>query len=128
MVNSMPKQILIVDDIKEVRDVVQLILTRKGYSTLTAQNGAECLEILNKQQVDLIILDIIMPEIDGWEVLRRLKSQGKTAAIPVVLLTSKSQSIDQMLGLNVFGVSDYLTKPFTQKDLLERISKILGVS
>jgi CheY-like chemotaxis protein len=122
----MSKQILIVDDQKEVLDVVQFILGLKGYSTLTAKNGAECLEILNKQRVDLILLDIMMPEIDGWEVLRQLKSRGKAGAIPVMILTSKLQSIDKMLGLNVFGASDYLTKPFTREDLLEKIFKVIG--
>jgi DNA-binding response OmpR family regulator len=124
----MLEQILIVDDTQEVLDIVQLILDMKGYSTLTAKSGAECLEILNKQHVDLILLDIIMPEIDGWEVLRQLKIQGETGAIPIVILSAKTQSIDKMLGLKVFGASDYLTKPFTTDDLLEKISKVLGES
>ncbi|MBM3240636.1 response regulator [Candidatus Poribacteria bacterium] len=94
----MSQQILIVDDKKEILDVIQFILDLKGYSTLIAKNGAECLEILTKQRVDLIILDIMMPEMNGWEVLRQLKSQGKIGAVPVVILTSKSQSIDQLLG------------------------------
>jgi len=123
----MPKQILIVDDTQEVLDVVQFILGLKGYSTLIAKNGAECLEILNKQEVDLIILDIMMPEMDGWEVLRQLRGQGKIGAIPIVILTSKFQSIDKMLGLKIFGASDYLTKPFTTEGLLEKISLALGV-
>lgn len=124
----MTKQILIVDDEQEVLDVVQLILELKGYSTLTAKSGSRCLETLDQQQVDLILLDIMMPEVDGWEVLRQLKSRGKAGAIPVVILTAKTQSIDKMLGLKVFGVNDYVTKPFAKRDLLERIARVLGES
>jgi len=122
----MPKQILIVDDEPVLLDAIRLILNLRGYATLTARSGAECLEILACQPVELLSLDVMMPEMDGWEVLRQLKSQGKTDAIPVMLLTAKSQPIDKMLGLKVFGVKDYVTKPFAKNDLLERIERILG--
>ena len=80
---------------------------------------------MDQQQVDLILLDIMMPEMDGWEVLRQLKSRGKAGVIPVVILTAKTQSIDKMLGLKVFGVNDYVTKPFAKQDLLERIAQTI---
>ena len=122
----MAKQILIVDDEQEVLDAIRLILNVKGYSTVTAKDGSECLALLETHQVDLILLDIMMPEIDGWEVLRQLKNQGKAEKIPVIILTAKAQSIDKMLGLKVFGVSDYVTKPFAKQDLFERVAKALG--
>jgi DNA-binding response OmpR family regulator len=122
----MSKQILVVDDEQELRRVIQLILNTDGYETLTARGGAECLQILAQQSVDLIILDLMMPEVDGWEVLRQLRSQGKADVIPVILLTAKDQPIDKMLGLTVFGVRDYVTKPFDKNDLLERVANALG--
>jgi DNA-binding response OmpR family regulator len=122
----MPKRILIVDNEQEVLDLIQLILNVNGYETVTAGGGAECLNALAEQTVDLVILDIMMPEVDGWEVLRQLKSQGKADAIPVMLLTAKAQPIDRMLGLNVFGVREYVTKPFNLNDFLERVAQILG--
>ena len=122
----MPKRILVVDDEQPLLHAIQLILNRHGYETLTACGGAECLEVLAQQAVDLVILDIMMPEVDGWEVLRQLKSQGEADAIPVILLTAKAQSIDRLLGLEVFGVREYVTKPFARNDLLEKVAKILG--
>ena len=121
----MPKRILIVEDEPELRRAIQLILDLDGYDTLTARGGAEGLEMLDQQPVDLLILDLMMPGVDGWEVLRQLKAQGKIEIIPVILLTAKDQPIDKMLGLKVFGVKDYVTKPFERKDFLERVGKAL---
>jgi len=122
----MPKRILVVDDEQVLRHAIQLILHLDGYETLAARGGAECLQVLGQQQVDLVLLDLMMPGVDGWEVLRQLKSQGQAAAIPVMLLTAKDQPIDKMLGLKVFGVTDYVTKPFAKSDLLDRVAKALG--
>ena len=121
----MSKRILIADDEPDLRRAIQLILSLDGYDTLTARGGAECLQVLAEQPVDLLVLDLMMPEGDGWEVLRQLKSQGETAVIPVILLTAKDQPIDKMLGLKVFGVRDYITKPFDKENLLERVAKAL---
>jgi DNA-binding response OmpR family regulator len=121
----MPKRILIVEDEPELRRAIQLILDLDGYDTLTARGGAEGLQMLDQQPVDLLILDLMMPGVDGWEVLRQLKGQGKIEIIPVILLTAKDQPIDKMLGLKVFGVKDYVTKPFERKDFLERVGKAL---
>ena len=122
----MPKRILIIDDEPQLRKVIQLILDLEGYKTLTANGGAEGLQVLARQPVDLVILDLVMPEVDGWEVLRQLKSQGKADATPVMLLTGKDQPIDKMLGWKVFGVTDYITKPFDKSDFLERVAQALG--
>ncbi len=122
----MSKRILVVDDEQELRRVIQLILDLDGYETLTARGGAECLQVLAQQTVDLVVLDLMMPAVDGWEVLRQLKRQGKAEAIPVMLLTAKDQPIDKMLGLKVFGVRDYITKPFAKSDLLDRVARALG--
>ena len=122
----MPKRILVVDDEPQLRHVIQLILDLEGYETLNARGGAEGLRVLAQQPVDLVVLDLLMPEVDGWEVLRQLKSQGRADAIPVILLTAKDQPIDKMLGWKVFGVTDYVTKPFDKSDFLERVAKALG--
>ncbi len=122
----MPHKILIVDDEPNLLNVVQLMLKLAGYETFTARDGVECLEVLNQQPVDLIILDVMMPEMDGWEVLRQMNRLGLANRIPVMLLTAKVQPIDKVLALKVFGVRVYVTKPFEKADLLRRVAEILG--
>jgi DNA-binding response OmpR family regulator len=122
----MTKKILVIDDEPDLLDIVRLMLKQDGYEILTARDGADGLEILAQQPVDLIILDIMMPAVDGWEVLRQLTHQDKTNSIPVILLTAKAQPIDKMLGLKVFGVREYITKPFEMKDLQQKVANILG--
>lgn len=122
----MSKKILVVDDEPKILELIESILENtKRYSTISAQSGLECLGILDKQHVDLVILDIIMPQMDGWEVLRKLEKSKKKNKIPVVILTAKSHSIDKILALKVFGVKDFITKPFRVETFLKRISEVL---
>ena len=124
----MARRILVVDDESEVLDAVALVLGLNGYEVVSARDGTECLSLLDREAVDLVLLDIMMPEKDGWEVLRELKQRDPARTPPVIILTAKAESIDKMLGLRVFGVQDYVTKPFAKQDLLDRVAKALDRS
>jgi len=119
------KQILCVDDENEMIDLIRLILTRRGFEVIGAVNGASALEIIHEIKPDLILLDLMMPEMDGWEVYQQLKSDESTQNIPVIVVTAKAQSIDRVLGLHIAKVDDYITKPFSPQKLLDSIESIL---
>jgi len=119
------KTIMVVDDNPDIITIVRTILEGKGYSVLSATSGAELLNMLKTQKPDLIILDIMMPEMDGLEVLSRLKGLTETASIPVILLTAKVQYED-VLGGYKLGADYYITKPFTSTQLVNGINLLLG--
>lgn len=118
------KRILVVDDEKDLVDLITYNLGRNGYDFLTANDGNEALEIAQREQPDLIILDIMLPGIDGNEVARRLRAEPRTASIPIVMLTAKSEETDVVVGLTL-GADDYITKPFSMKILLARLKTVL---
>jgi CheY-like chemotaxis protein len=119
------KTIMVVDDNPDIITIVRTILEGKGYSVLSATSGPELLNMLKTQKPDLIILDIMMPEMDGLEVLSRLKGLTETATIPVILLTAKVQYED-VLGGYKLGADYYITKPFTSTQLVNGINLLLG--
>ena len=121
----MPNKIMVVDDEPDVVDLVKLVLESDGFEVYTAYSGKEALEKIGKVVPDLVLLDIMMPQMDGWEVYSRIRANPKTKDIPVAMLTAKSQSIDKMIGLHVVKVDDYITKPFGRSELLERVKRIL---
>jgi DNA-binding response OmpR family regulator len=121
----MPKKILVIEDDESVRLVVSLSLEKEGYKVESAAGGEEALEKVIDYSPDLIILDIMMPEMDGWEVLRLLKSNPLTVNIPICILTAKSEIRDMMYATQK-GASDYITKPFTSKELSTRVALLLG--
>lgn len=114
-------KILAVDDNDSIRELLMLQLTRHGYEVLTAADGAEALE--KAPQAEFILLDLMLPKIDGYEVCRRLKSDEKTKDIPIIMLTAKTEEIDTVLGLEL-GADDYLAKPFSMRELLARIKAV----
>ena len=118
------KRILVVDDEKDLVDLITYNLQRNGYDFLAAHNGNEALEIAQNEQPDLIILDLMLPGIDGTEVARRLKGDARTAQIPIIMLTAKSEETDVVVGLTL-GADDYVTKPFSVKILLARLNTVL---
>ncbi len=118
-------KIMVVDDEPDLLEVVKLILESDGYQVVTANSGQEALDLIEKEMPDLVLLDIIMPRMDGWEVFSRIKSNSKTHDIPVIMLTAKDQRIDKLIGLHVVRVDDYITKPFGRAELLERIKRVL---
>ena len=122
----MGARILCIEDEPEMVELIRLILSRAGYEVLGAENGATGLEILEEEDVDLILLDLMMPGMDGWEVYQRLKANERTRDIPVIIVTAKAQRIDRVLGLYIVGVDDYITKPFSPKELLKSVENILA--
>ena len=109
--------ILICDDEKDIVSALEIYLRAEGYDTLAAYNGREALDILRNREVQLVLLDIMMPELDGISVLTCIRQESN---IPVILLTAKSEDTDKVLGLNV-GADDYITKPFNPVELLARV-------
>ncbi len=118
--------ILSVDDEPDVTGLVKFHLTKAGYEVVTAACGREALEIVRTRPPDLIILDLMLPDIDGFGVCEILRRQANTAAIPVVLLTAWATSDARHLGLEL-GALDYLTKPFSPKELVERVRRLLDL-
>lgn len=123
---SKKKRILCIEDEAEMIDLTRLVLEREGFEVLGAVGGSEGLEIVYREKPDLVLLDLMMPDIDGWEVYRRMKANGDSAQIPVIVVTAKAQSIDKVLGLQVAKVDDYITKPFGPQELLDSINRILN--
>ena len=119
------RTVMVVDDNPDIITIVKTILEGKGYSVLSASSGQELLNLLIDKKPDLIILDIMMPEMDGLEVLGRLKGITETASIPVILLTAKVQYED-VLGGYKLGADYYITKPFTSTQLVNGINLLLG--
>jgi two-component system, OmpR family, alkaline phosphatase synthesis response regulator PhoP len=119
----MAKRILAVDDEKNIRRLVEVNLVRAGYQVETACDGREALERVAAQRPDMVVLDVMMPYLDGFEVLRHLKADPGTAEIPVIMLTAKAQDADIMRGWTG-GCDTYLTKPFNPAELLTFVKRI----
>ena len=121
----MKPRILVVDDEPEAVELIEFNLKQSGYTVSTAGDGAEALKKARSQPPDLIVLDVMLPEMDGFEICKTLRLDGATAKIPIIMLTAKAAEIDRVLGLEL-GADDYLTKPFSTRELLLRIKKILA--
>ncbi|MBI2359388.1 MAG: response regulator [Deltaproteobacteria bacterium] len=119
------KTIMVVDDNPDIVTIVKTILEGRGYSVQCAYSGLEVFNLLGEQKPDLIILDIMLPQMDGLEVLTKLKGASETATIPVILLTAKVQYED-VLGGYKLGADYYITKPFTSTQLINGINLLLG--
>ena len=113
----MSKKVLVVDDEEVIRRFLRIYLTKWGYEVKEAVDGVEVLEQLGCEGFDLLILDVLMPNKDGWQVLKEVKSNPKTKDIPVIVLTAKNEDSDMFKGYEL-GASYYLTKPFTKTQLL----------
>ncbi len=124
-VNKMIKKIMVVDDEPDTVDLVKLVLETEGFEVMTAFSGSECLKKLAIEKPDAVLLDIMMPEMDGWEIFKRIREIYED--LPVAMLTVRNQDIDKMLGLHVLKADDYITKPFGRKELVERVKKLVKV-
>lgn len=120
----MKEKILIVEDDKNISKLVKYNLEKAGFDCYTALTGEEALEVLSKFSIDLIILDIMLPEIDGFELCRMIKQETKLKNIPVVMLTAKGEEVDRVVGLEL-GADDYIVKPFSPRELVLRVKAIL---
>jgi CheY-like chemotaxis protein len=115
-----------IEDEPEMIDLVRLILARKRYEVIGADGGREGLEAVRKHLPDVVLLDLMMPDMDGWDVYHQLKADENTRAIPVIVITAKAQNIDKVLALNIAKVDAYICKPFTPQELIESLGKVLG--
>jgi DNA-binding response OmpR family regulator len=120
-------RVVCIEDEPEMIDLVRLILGRRGFAVVGANGGVEGLEAVRRERPNLILLDLMMPDMDGWEVYQRIKADEELRQIPVIVVTAKAQSIDKVLGLHIAKVDDYITKPFGPQELLESVEKILGL-
>ena len=120
------KHILCIEDEPEMIDLIRLILGRRGFEVDGAAGGKEGLEKIRDKTPDLVLLDLMMPDMDGWEVYQQMKADEKTKDIPVIVVTAKAQSIDKVLGLHIAKVDDYISKPFSPQDLLNSVDKVFG--
>ena len=118
-------RILVVDDEIYIVHILDFSLGMEGYEVITALDGEAALEKLKTERPDLIVLDIMMPKLDGYEVCKVIKANPDTAHIPVILLSAKGRNVDQKMGFDV-GADDYITKPFSPRKLVERINQLLG--
>lgn len=109
-------------------DLIQLILGRRGFEVKGAVGGREGLLAIERDPPDLVLLDLMMPDVDGWEVFRQIKAKAELKDIPVIIVTAKAQGIDRVLGLHIAGVDDYIAKPFGPKELAESVERVLGLT
>ncbi len=116
--------ILVIEDEKNILELVKYNLEQEGYRVLTANRGDLGLDLAMKQNPDLLILDLMLPEISGIEICKTLKQNTKTTFIPIIMLTAKSQEADRILGLEL-GADDYVTKPFSPRELIARVKAVL---
>ena len=121
----MSKKILVVDDEAELSKAIIIRLKTLGYEVISAQDGQEGLEKAKNENPDLIVLDILMPKMDGYEVCRMLKFDEKYKSIPIIMLTARAKDIDKVMGKKV-GADDYITKPFETEELIDKIKKHLA--
>jgi two-component system, OmpR family, response regulator VicR len=119
------RKVVCVEDELEMIELVKLILSRHNFEVTGAVGGQEGLEKIAEIQPDLVLLDLMMPEVDGWEVYQRMKASETMRDIPVIVVTAKAQSIDRVLGLQIARVDDYITKPFGPQELLESVERVL---
>jgi DNA-binding response OmpR family regulator len=113
--------ILVVDDEPSIREVVSIYLERAGYHVVVADDGQAALEALERQPPDLVVLDLMLPEVDGLEITRRLRAEGDT---PIIMLTARREETDRILGLEM-GADDYVVKPFSPRELVSRVKAVL---
>ncbi|MBI2141342.1 response regulator [Candidatus Woesearchaeota archaeon] len=118
------KKILVVDDEPNILKLVSFILKSNGYEAIEASSGSECLEKLKNEKPGLIILDVMMPGMDGFEAAKKIRANAATRAIPILMLSSKAQFEDKMKGIDS-GAMDYVTKPFDKQELLEKVEECL---
>jgi len=120
------KKVVCIEDELEMIELVKLILGRNKFDVTGAVGGHEGLEKISEIKPDLVLLDLMMPEMDGWEVYQKMKASDDMRDIPVIVVTAKAQSIDRVLGLHIARVDDYITKPFGPQELLDSVERVIN--
>ena len=123
--NNQDKHIVVIEDDPEMIELVKLILAKDGFKVTGAGNGREGLETIQEVGPQVVLLDLMMPDMDGWEVYQSMKANDAMKNIPVIIITAKAQSIDKVLGLHIAKVDDYITKPFSPTELLNSVRKVM---
>lgn len=119
----MSKKILVIEDEKDIQELLQLYLKREGYDVQIAKDGATGLRKASKERCDLVLLDLLLPQMDGLEICRNLRSRPETSQIPIIMITAKAEESDRIVGLEM-GADDYITKPFSPREVLARVKAI----
>ena len=114
-------KVLIADDDSNISELIKVYFEKDGFSTVTAQNGKEAVELFKSEAPSIVILDVMMPEMDGWQVCREIR---RVSNIPIIMLTAKGETFDKVLGLEL-GADDYIVKPFDPKELIARVKAVL---
>jgi two-component system response regulator VicR len=120
------KRVIYIEDDPEMIELIHLILQQHHFTVKGALSGDEGLAMIRRESPDLILLDLMMPNMDGWEVYQQLKTDSKTRNIPVIIITARAQPIDRVLGLHIVKVDDYISKPFKPQELLDSIERVLN--
>jgi two-component system response regulator VicR len=120
------EKILCIEDEPQMIDLIRLILETRGYQVLGAEGGQKGLELMRKERPDLILLDLMMPEMDGGDVFHHMKEEVELRGLPVIVVTAKAAPIDKVLWINVAKVDDYVTKPFGPSELVESVERVLA--
>ncbi|MBN1658582.1 MAG: response regulator [Anaerolineae bacterium] len=120
------KRVLCIEDHPEMIELIRVILEREGFEVEGAVGGREGLRALHENPPDLLLLDLMMPGIDGFEVFRQMRADETLKNVPVIAVTAKAQSIDRVLILHIAGMDDYITKPFSPKELVASIARVMG--
>src|SRR5439155_7322577 len=117
-------RVLLVEDEQDVAELIRYNLAKEGYDVVVTANGADALRLARERQPDVVLLDIMVPQLNGWEVCRRLKKDPELSAIPVIMVTGRVEEGDKVLGFEV-GADDYVTKPFSPRELIARIRAVV---
>ncbi len=120
------RKVVCIEDELEMIELVKLILDRNKFEVTGAVGGQEGLDKISEIKPDLVLLDLMMPEMDGWEVYQKMKASEAMRDIPVIVVTAKAQSIDRVLGLHIARVDDYITKPFGPQELLDSVERVIS--
>ena len=126
MKDEKSRRVVYIEDDPEMIDLVIMILNRRGFDVKGAHGGRSGLDLVAQEPPDLILLDLMMPGMDGWEVYQQLKANEKTREIPVIVITAKAQAIDRVLGLHIAKVDDYISKPFRPQELIDSVERVLS--
>jgi two-component system, OmpR family, alkaline phosphatase synthesis response regulator PhoP len=121
----MNQRILVVDDDKQIVRLVQSYLEQAGYAVLTAADGATALRTIRTERPDLVVLDLMLPDQDGWSITRTVRADASQAALPIIMLTARIEDTDKIVGLEI-GADDYIAKPFNPRELVARVRAVVG--
>lgn len=119
------RTVVCIEDEPAMIDLVKLILKNRGFEVLGALGGKEGLDLIQQEKPDLVLLDLMMPDMNGWDVYQQMKVDDYMKTIPVIVVTAKAQNIDKVLGLHIAKVQDYITKPFSPAELLKSVNRVL---